>query len=270
MSALVFTDLDGTLLDHQSYSFLAAEPGLNLLRESSIAVIPVSSKTRAEVEPLLAELGLDVPFIIENGAAVFIPMTLCSDRESALPIIDSYRVKAFAPSVTEWAETLAQLHELLPEAFVAFSRMPVAQVMELTGLSADSAGLAQQREFSDPLYWTGTDDDFDVLKSVCKKRQIDVVRGGRFVHLLKGSDKGRAVKWLSQWYESNGNQVPKTVALGDGENDLSMLNVVDYPVQVKPHQGGYPEFTHPELIRTELTGPAGWSEAIAQLLPRLI
>ena len=43
---LVFTDLDGTLLDHHSYSHAAALPGLERLRGLEVPVIPVTSKTR--------------------------------------------------------------------------------------------------------------------------------------------------------------------------------------------------------------------------------
>ena len=64
---LVFTDLDGTLLDHDSYRWQPAAPWLERLRLSNVMVIPVTSKTRAELMPLRRELGLhDSPFIAEN------------------------------------------------------------------------------------------------------------------------------------------------------------------------------------------------------------
>ena len=49
---LVFTDLDGSLLDPHSYSFAAALPALAALAEREVPVVPVSSKTRRELEPL--------------------------------------------------------------------------------------------------------------------------------------------------------------------------------------------------------------------------
>jgi mannosyl-3-phosphoglycerate phosphatase len=70
---LVFTDMDGTLLDHHTYSFEAAKPALSALESKSIPVIPTTSKTFAELQPLRERIGLDGPFIVENGAAIFIP-----------------------------------------------------------------------------------------------------------------------------------------------------------------------------------------------------
>src|SRR4030067_2555538 len=70
---LVFTDLDGTLLDHRTYSFEPARPALRLLRESAVPLIICTSKTRAEVEEIRASLGNPEPFVVENGGGVFVP-----------------------------------------------------------------------------------------------------------------------------------------------------------------------------------------------------
>src|SRR4030042_950735 len=70
---LVFTDLDGTLLDHRTYSFEPARPALRIMRESDIPLIICTSKTRAEVQEIRAALGNIDPFIVENGGAIFVP-----------------------------------------------------------------------------------------------------------------------------------------------------------------------------------------------------
>ncbi len=49
---VVFTDLDGTLLDHDSYSYTAAEPALDFIRNNNIPLIFTTSKTAIEVEEL--------------------------------------------------------------------------------------------------------------------------------------------------------------------------------------------------------------------------
>ncbi|WP_257294501.1 hypothetical protein [Endozoicomonas sp. YOMI1] len=46
---LVFTDLDGSLLDHNHYGWAAARPALELLSEREIPVIFNTSKTFKEV-----------------------------------------------------------------------------------------------------------------------------------------------------------------------------------------------------------------------------
>ena len=46
---LVFSDLDGTLLDSHSYDWQPAAPWLSRLREANVPVILCSSKTSASV-----------------------------------------------------------------------------------------------------------------------------------------------------------------------------------------------------------------------------
>ena len=56
MNLLVFSDLDGTLLDHATYSFEPARPALDRLRNLGIPLILTTSKTAAEVAGLHAAL----------------------------------------------------------------------------------------------------------------------------------------------------------------------------------------------------------------------
>ena len=55
-------DLDGTLLDHHSYSWAAAEPALARVRALQIPLVLVTSKTAAELEVLRRQLDLPHPF----------------------------------------------------------------------------------------------------------------------------------------------------------------------------------------------------------------
>jgi len=70
---LVFTDLDGTLLDHDTYSWAAAAPALEELQRREIPLIFCTSKTDAEVQALRRAMGNSHPFIVENGGAIVIP-----------------------------------------------------------------------------------------------------------------------------------------------------------------------------------------------------
>jgi len=68
---IIFTDLDGTLLHPQTYSFDAAMPALKLIKEKDIPLILCSSKTRAEIEVYRKKLDNQHPFVSENGGGIF-------------------------------------------------------------------------------------------------------------------------------------------------------------------------------------------------------
>ena len=70
---IIFSDLDATLLDHYTYSFIPAEEALKLASVKGIDIIFTTSKTRVEIDIYRKKLGNKNPFIAENGGALFIP-----------------------------------------------------------------------------------------------------------------------------------------------------------------------------------------------------
>ena len=68
---LIFSDLDGSLLDIHTYDWQPAMPWLDRLQDNQIPIILCSSKTAAEMLDIQQDLGLEgLPFIAENGAVI--------------------------------------------------------------------------------------------------------------------------------------------------------------------------------------------------------
>ena len=71
---LIFTDLDGTLLDHENYSFGANKKTISTIINNKNEIIFNTSKTFSECKKLLKELKLsNMPFSTENGAVLYFP-----------------------------------------------------------------------------------------------------------------------------------------------------------------------------------------------------
>lgn len=85
---VVFTDLDGTLLDHHTYSFIPAAPAIERLRRNDVPLILTSSKTMAEILELRTLLSNHHPLIAENGSLLAIPENYFNAETNTVPATD--------------------------------------------------------------------------------------------------------------------------------------------------------------------------------------
>lgn len=224
------TDLDGTLLDHDTYDWRPAEPALRQLLQRGDTIALCSSKTRAELQELAREIGLQGPLVAENGAT----------GQGIAFVREQLRLAARA--------TGAMIQ--------GFGEMTLADVMQHTGLPARQAALAHQREFDEPfLFLAGDAERFAAALSTAG---LQLTRGGRFWHALEGGSKGEALRGLKAGHALS-------IALGDSENDRSMLQAADHAVVI-PGGNLRPE---PHWRLAPAPGPPGWNAAILALIAEL-
>lgn len=262
-SRLLFTDLDGSLLDHHSYDWSPARPWLARLEQLGVPVIPVTSKTRSEIVPLRQAMGLtDTPFIAENGAVVGLPPAWCHARLEQ-PGPDGLGIKTLGVDIGFVRKRLAVWRERVGVCFTTMSEMTLDELTAFTGLSEPEARLARMREGSEPLVWDDDETRLQGFREGLAGDGLQLVRGGRFWHATGNSHKGSAVSWLIERYQSLRGRRPLTLALGDGPNDIPMLEVVDQAVVIRGCHGLDVSPVQPRLYRSVATGPAGWAEGVA-------
>lgn len=264
---IVFTDLDGTFLDHDTYSFDPVLETFLELKKRNIPVIIVTSKTRTEVDVLRGPLSWNDPFIVENGAAVFFPPGHAPGPVPDSVPIEGYQAKVFGKRYADVRSFLA-LHRQTFK-ITGFADMTIRRVSEITGLGLEEAARAMSREFTEPFL---AEESLEVFAELARRKGLKITRGGRFYHLMGAEqDKGRAVEWMIRRYvEWEPGSEMMSVGLGEGENDLSFLRRVDLPVLVRRLDGSHVEGLEvPNCVKTEKIGPSGWAEAIGNLLTRL-
>jgi mannosyl-3-phosphoglycerate phosphatase len=264
----IFTDLDGTLLDHVTYSFEPARPALDALAEAGVPVVLCTSKTRAETERWRAALANAHPFIVENGGAAFVPDGYFGPGTRFDKQEGGYGVLEFGRPYAELRRALASIRAATGLPLRGFGDMTVDEVAERCGFTREDAEMAGRREYDEPFVGVGPADLGAVLRAA-QAEGLRIVSGGRFHHLVGESDKGRAVRALRALYEAAGGPV-RAVGLGDSPNDEPMLRAVDVPVLVRRPGGGYYAAVHlPGLIVAPYSGPEGWREAVLEILDGL-
>ncbi|CAN0457609.1 unnamed protein product [Hapterophycus canaliculatus] len=251
---LVFSDLDGTLLRHDTYAWDSALPALTALAQTGAGVVLASSKTAPEIAPLREAMGLqDWPAISENGAGI-LPAgeALCSEQD------DYGKIR----------EILSELESDLRSGFRGFGDMTAAEVSEVTGLAETDAALAKQRSFSEPGIWSGTEATKAAFLTNLLEHGVSGREGGRFLTLSFGQTKADRMAEIVTALRPQ-----HTIALGDAPNDVEMLQAADFGVIVgNPHRTPLPSLANEQtgqIIRTKLPGPEGWNAAVLELIARL-
>ncbi|MEQ8997316.1 MAG: HAD-IIB family hydrolase [Coleofasciculus sp. B1-GNL1-01] len=260
---IIFTDLDGTLLDSETYSYQKAIPVLNTLKDNQVPVIPVTSKTRLEVETLCQSLKLNHPFIVENGSGIFVPLdynplTLPKSNPWA-----GYHLHRLGCTYAEARRGLEKIATVLNEPLRGFGDMSEAEICHLTGLSWDEAKQAKAREFTEP-FLTPDKTTPERLNEIVQDLGYRIVVGDRFCHLIgAGAGKGKAVQWLVDSYQSAQPDAKiTTLGLGNSPNDLEMLEAVDIPIIVPGNKGIHPGLSGKGWQVAPAPGSQGWAEVV--------
>lgn len=267
---VVYTDLDGTLLDHDTYSAGAAEEALVELERRRVPVVLVTSKTRAEVDVVRRTLGNKEPFVTENGGGVFIPQEYFNKKIEGETRIGRYHVLALGRPYEEVADALEEIAAEARAEVVGFRQMSAREIAQNTGLSVEEAELAKRRDFDEPFFFAGGGVKAEKkLGDAARARGMEIARGGRFWHLFAGSDKGKAVKKLMGLFRNHKRDRLRAIGIGDSANDLAMLKVVDVAVLLPGADGSFDAEVLEKLPRVKrgpAAGPVGWNEVMLEML----
>ncbi len=241
MHFVIFTDLDGTLLD-ESYSFSAAGKALDLVKKTKTPLVICTSKNRPEILYYRKMLGIKDPFISENGAAIFIPRKYFSFGVEHTRIRNGFLCIELGRSVKELGKGLEEVRKRMK--IRSFLEMSSSELSRDSGLPAAQARLALKREYDIPFrILSGKESE---VRRMIESAGFSYTRGGRYSHITGKNDKGRAVRFLSGLYKKEMGKII-TIGLGDSPNDYPMLRAVDR---------GF-------LLRK---GPEEWNRVITRLL----
>ncbi len=261
---IVFTDLDGSLLNHSDYSWVSARPALDRIAELGIPLVICTSKTRAEVKVIQEELGIQGPFIVENGGGIFFPPECASLQIGSAVITEDYRC---IPLGIPYARIRSFMEEAARQYSIrGFGDMSLEEVSGLTGLPPEKAALAQAREFSEP-FVLGREEELQDLTKTANLKGLLITRGGRFFHCMGyGNDKGSAVKMVIDVFSRHWETKVVSMGFGDSPNDFPLLKAVDIPVLIPHEDGRLENLDLPDLVQAPLPGSRGWNEAALAII----
>lgn len=264
---VVFSDLDGCLLNKNDYRFDDAIPCLERLAKAGIPVVLASSKTEPEMRRIAGELGLEqakneAPLICENGGAVLWGGTseAVPDSEGRKTVLGAKREKII--------EVLkSQKNEF---SFQSFIDLGLEGVVAATDLPEEKAAQAMQRASTEPLLWQDVPDRIEAFRQALAQEKLTLTKGGRFWHVAGQTSKGKAMQFVMENWDALEASSTASLAIGDSPIDQSMLDVASYPVAIPQPDGVVLVHVKGENSRiAKRPGAAGWADSVSEILDEL-
>ncbi len=266
MNAVLFTDLDGTLLSLSDYSYDVALPALAALKERGVPVVFCTAKTLSENEYYRAVLGIKDPFIVENGGAIFIPQDYFSFEFTHGKEQGHYYVIEFGARYDELRAALNAIRAETGFKITGFGDMTVAEVAKDANLSIEQAMRAKAKVYNESFRFDEPKDKEPILFEKVHEKGFSITHGGRYYNIHgRNADKGRAVKTLTKLFKREYGAV-MTIGVGDSKNDIPMLKAVDQPAVVRRLDGTWLDIQLENLYKAEGVGPEGWVEVVEKFI----
>ncbi|MDR4505585.1 MAG: HAD-IIB family hydrolase [Candidatus Scalindua sp.] len=267
---IIFTDLDGTLIDHHTYSHHDAEEALAEVKKQKASLVLCSSKTKEEIEVYRKRLSNSEPFVVENGGAIFIPKEykLLTDRFDHED--NDYFIIKIGTEYQKLVDVFEKIRRKTGVDTKGINEFTLEEFIQITKLHKEEAVLAMKREYTLPFVVHGGVEEVKAIKDEIALSGLNFTEGAKFMYLMGSNDKGKAVRILVDIFKRNYREGKiTTVGIGDSLNDLPMLEAVEKPFLVKKISNDYDgRIRVKNLVLADGIGPVGWNKAVLRLFKK--
>ena len=257
---VIFTDLDGSLLHRDTFKFDSIKDYIKSLINNGIIIIPNSSKTEKEIENFNEELGVELPYISENGSAIH-----------GLNLINRNFPNKIILS-REKEELLKIFNEKTPEKLinkcVQISKLSKKEQEKIFGQKDDRLKDSLKRKYTLPFLFNGNNSEKNKLLKSLSNNSLTLQEGGRVLNLCDNINKIKSMNKIIKILKKTEDKI-KTIAVGDNYNDLEMLKNSDVPCLVFNDKFKLDKINIDNLIFSNKPSPEGWADVIKMALEKL-
>ena len=266
MQKIIFSDIDGTLLDSQFPDIIRMKELVEKIVRNNMHLIFCSSKTEWEQNEIKSQLNLHEPIIVENGGATIVPM----DYFSKTPLDDSkivgqnYIIETGGPA-NKIRSLLNEIRTKHAIKFKGVNDLTLSELSNITELDQNYAKRMMKRKYSETIVQLDNN-DITNFANIIQKSGLKLIPGSKYFDITYGNDKGTAVRILMDFYRREYQKEVIFIGIGDSKNDEPMLSLVDIPMLVQKHDGSWQDLQIDKLQRLNGIGPKGWEIAFEQIL----
>ena len=257
---VIFTDLDGSLLHRDTFKFDTIKNYILSLVDQGIIIIPNSSKTEKEIEKFNEELGVDLPYISENGSSIH-----------GLNLINHNFPNKIILS-REKNELQKIFNEKIPgqlkDKCIQISKINKKEQEKIFGQKDSKLKDALDRKYTLPFLFRGDKNEKNKLLKILNSNSLTLQEGGRVLNLCDNINKVKSMNRVIKILKKTEDKI-KTIAVGDNYNDLDMLKNCDIPCLVFNDKFKLDQINIDNLIFSNEASPEGWADVIKKALVKL-
>ena len=259
-TVVIFTDLDGSLLHRDTFQFDSIKDYIKSLINKGVIIIPNSSKTEKEIEKFNEELGVNLPYISENGSSIHGLNLITSNFPDKLILSREKEelVEVFKNKVPENLQRKCKF----------ISNFNKKDQINIFGLGETKLKYALDRKYTEPFLFEGSKNEKKDLTKILKKNSLTIQEGGRVINLCDNVNKVKSMNKVLKIYKKIESNI-EVVAVGDNYNDLDMLKNSDLPCLVFNDQFKEDQINIDNLIISNKPSPEGWADVIKMALVKL-
>ena len=258
---IIFTDLDGSLLNKDTFRFDEIEDYFRELVSKGIKIIPNSSKTEAELSDFNKLYNFNLSFIAENGSSIH-----------GLNLIHGN-----LPNFISMGRTLDKIYEIykenipndLKQKIILISKLNYKEQEKIFGLPLDKIKLAMKRNHSIPIKFTGSEVEKNELTKIINDAGLTVQTGGRIMNICDNVNKSKAIIKTLELIKNEIKNEVITIGVGDNQNDIDMLKETDYSCLVKNDNFDSSLINIDNLIKSSEPSPMGWADVIKTAIQKI-
>ena len=267
---IIFSDLDGSFLNEDNFAYgNNVELVRKLLKENNFIVFN-SSKTFIEIKEFLDNINIDLPFICENGGGIYA-------TKDILPKNHQYRDRFCIVSESERIKNntkfnLEEIKKIFSSKIMFLKDLSIEEQIKLSGLDKKSLLSAMNREFTEIVVMNSCENVQKDFVTYLNLRNLNISKGGRFHHISSKFNKGQAMlRLVNEFKKYYSNVEFITIAIGDSNNDLEMLNAADFSCLVKNRSNNElaKKINCSNLYISKNSAPYAWEEYIENYLVKI-
>lgn len=266
MQKVIFTDIDGTLLDSYFPDLNKAKKLVEKTLLNGIHLILCSSKTELEQDLIRSNIHLKEPFIVENGGATIIPLGYFkkSKFNHSKKFQNKYIIETGGSSfkIRSLLKKIRTKHKI---NFKGTSDLSIAELSKITKLSEDYAKRMIKRKYSETIVQIDSKDMAYFVTNL-EELGLKVIPGGQYFDITLGNDKGTAAKILMEIFRKEYENDVIFFGIGDSKNDESMLSLMNHSILVQKPDASWQNLRIDNLQKVKGIGTRGWEVALEIIL----